>query len=81
MLTLKETDFKILQKLVKQKLMEEYDSRDEYIKQVVLPTAYAGVNMLLTIQALPPFPRMLTEADAEITALAMLNLFAHPQNH
>jgi hypothetical protein len=49
-LTLNDPDFKIFYQLSGKMLEEKNDYPDEELKQIIIPTPYAGVNMLLSMK-------------------------------
>ncbi|UAY52487.1 DUF6686 family protein [Ferruginibacter albus] len=74
MLTVNEKDFDILLAIVKKKLNTEIQT-NQLVKSIIIPTPYTGVKILLTQQELQKLHAMLENADSEIKALALLDLF------
>jgi len=68
-------DFIALQKLAKALLEEQTDYPDDTLKQIIVSTPYAGVNIFLSIEELRRLNNLLEEAENEITALEILSLF------
>jgi len=75
LLTLTESDFNVLHNLTEQLIVARNDYVDEEIKQVIIPTPYPGMNMLLTIKELRQLDIMLEEAENEMASQALLTLF------
>jgi hypothetical protein len=74
-LTLHEEDFRTLMQVAGAQLEEAQAETAEELKQYWLPTAHPGVNMLLTLQELRQFYRMLQAADTELAVSALVALF------
>ncbi len=75
MLTLDEADFKILCNMVYTKCCEDDYLFEENARSFILPTPYQGVQLALTRREIMEFNHMLEQAEDEIKALTMINLF------
>ncbi|HEY0297995.1 MAG TPA: hypothetical protein VGB84_02125 [Arachidicoccus sp.] len=74
-LMLCENELPILSRMLGIALAEFCSCEDEGLKQIIVPTPYAGVNMLLTFKELVCLSKMVQKADSEITALQLIGLF------
>ncbi len=72
---LNENDFNILRKILLNKLMEKDPLKVNDIKSIIIPTPYVGIRMLLTRIELAQFSDILEQADNEVKAIALLELF------
>ncbi len=74
-LTLTESNFEAFCKVVNHKCSEEDCSFIENSKNVAVPSPAYGIYMLLTRSEAQTFKDILEEADNEVKALALIDLF------
>ncbi len=79
-INLEKEDFVAMHQLAKSLLEEQTDYPDDTRKQVIIQTPYQGVNLFLSISELRSYIEMFEEADNEIIALEMLDLFGEDKD-
>jgi len=80
MLTLSQADFRAFAELIEEKIFSVTENDitiHEEIKSVVIPTPYTGMCLVLTKTELQHLYTMLDNAENEIKALSLLELFRH----
>ncbi|MDE1191016.1 MAG: hypothetical protein PW786_02600 [Arachidicoccus sp.] len=81
MITLSETDYQCMYEsvIIACRRVEYFE--DDYLKQIVLPTPYPGVNIFLNVLELKSFTQMLDAANNEIVSLEFINMFESNRKH